>query len=121
MPETSMTGRGVPDMREVSKAYQPHASAWGLCGHGKTPKLTSLCENCLRRARVARGAGYSAGSLLPSRLFDVENMSRPEGGCRLIARPTFETGVFTQTLTHGADCAPFPVRNGSMRTTATRR
>jgi hypothetical protein len=26
-----------------------------------------------------------------SRLFGIENKSRPAGGCRLIARPTFET------------------------------
>jgi hypothetical protein len=30
--------------------------------------------------------------------FRCENKSRPVGGCGLVARPTFETGVFTQTL-----------------------
>ncbi len=37
-----------------------------------------------------------------SRLFVAANMSRPEGGCRLIARPTFATGGFTKTLKGGA-------------------
>jgi hypothetical protein len=47
--------------------------------------LQNLCEDHL---------GYVWGGLFSrqpasSRLFGLENESRPEGGCRLIARPTF--------------------------------
>jgi len=37
--------------------------------------------------------GLSAGSLLPAG-FSVLRTSRPEGGCRLIARPTYSELVF---------------------------
>jgi hypothetical protein len=73
------------------------------------PSCQSLCEKSSNRTAVACGAGYSADSLLPGYSV-LQTRSRPEGGCRLIARPTFETGVFTQTRQLGAwlitDLAP---------------
>ena len=53
----------------------------------------SLCENSLSCV----WGGLFSRQPASSRLFGVENKSRPEGGCRLIARPTYEPGAFTQT------------------------
>jgi len=55
---------------------------------------TSPAERIPNRHRLGRiqmWGGLSAGSLLPAGFSAIEAKSRPEGGCRLIARPTFQT------------------------------
>src|SRR6202051_2839885 len=83
---------------ENSGADRSRWSRFYLISAGeRNPKLTNLCENSLS----CLWGGLFSRQPASSRLFRVENKSRPEGGCRLIARPTYKPGVFTQTLTSG--------------------
>jgi hypothetical protein len=52
------------------------------------PALTGRGYRLGRGYRVGRAISRQPAS---SRLVVAENKSRPEGGCRLIARPTYET------------------------------
>src|SRR5271165_5155532 len=65
-------------------------TAWGSCGHGNNPKLTSLCENSdadrSRWSRLQSNVDFTGQEIEP-RLAGAVNVR-----------------VFTQTLTHGA-CA----------------
>ena len=54
------------------------------CGIEVSPMRQSLCENSLSFV----WGGLFSRQPASSRLFGAENKSRPEGGCRLIARPT---------------------------------